>query len=67
MPSVRKIPASDTGPLWTFCNAAGEEYIISWYPTQKRFTLWEKTAEGLEKIATSSSPLDLRSRIPGYR
>ena len=67
MATQKRLPAGDTGPTYTYTNAQGEEYVITWCYTPKRFTLWKKMSDGYEKMATAQAPTELYSRIPGYK
>lgn len=64
MALLRKLPATETGPGVRCTTAANEVYIVSQCMAPFRFTLWKQHPEGLEKLRTASSPLDLYDDIP---
>lgn len=61
---LRKIPASESGPLLTCRTISGDEYIISQNPERKKFTMWHKGDTGFVKCGVADFPFDLEAKIP---
>lgn len=59
MSNVNQIPKSEDGYGVRYVSNSGINYVISQNTKKERFTLWEETKNGYEKIATSNNPIDL--------
>ena len=61
---VKKIPTSENGPGVHCTTKSGSEYFITQCLEKARFTLWHKSKDGYEQLATAKSPLELDNKIP---
>ena len=61
---VATLPKTENGGSTLCRTTSGEEYIVSYNTEKMKATLWKKNSEGLEKISTANSPLDLYDIIP---
>lgn len=53
---INNIPKSENGPKNTYKTKKGI-YIFSWNLSKNKFTLWQETKNGYEKLTTADSPL----------
>ena len=60
--AIKNLPSSEDGP-GVLCVGKNNSYIVSQNLKTQRFTLWLKTKDGLEKQATSDSPIKLYEKI----
>ena len=61
---AKTLPKSEYGAAVLCVTESGRRFVVSQSPERKRFTLWEETGSGYEKVCTGASPLSLYDKVP---